>query len=169
MPQSVCHGAQHAQRQAVGADADLKAPRAEPRLIERPTVAHFAEHLRFMHAAVFKDQLAGLGPGNRRNAAYDAITGRSGVDQKTSYSFAPFRSWQAREQLDEVRDIGEGREHLRAVDFEIVAARRRRGLHHRRISAGSGLAQTERRSFFAADAGPEIFVDLLAFAVEKNI
>ena len=53
----------------MGADTDLKSARAEPRLIERPAVADFAEHLRLGHPAIFENQFARLGAGDGRDAA----------------------------------------------------------------------------------------------------
>ena len=98
-----------------------------------------------------------------------AIARRSGVDEKTSYAFAPGGSRQAREELHEIGDVGKSRKHLGAIDDEIIAIRCRRRLHHRWIGARSRLAQAEGRGFLAANARPEIFIDLLAFATIKDI
>src|SRR6185503_6712035 len=85
--QQIAHRSQHALGFAMGANADLKPPRPEPGLIERPPLTDFTKHLRFVHAAVFKYQFARFRAGDRRNAARDAITRRAGVDQKTSDPF----------------------------------------------------------------------------------
>ena len=82
MPQDIGNRAQHPLRHAVGADADLKTARAEPGLVQCPAVADFAENLRLVHAAVFKDQFAWFGTGDGRDAADDAITRRAGIDKK---------------------------------------------------------------------------------------
>ena len=163
------HDAKHTLALAMGADTDLKAPSAEPCLIERPAVADFADHLRFMHPAIFEHQFARLGAADRRNAARDPVARRSGVDEKTGYTFAPRGSRQSRKELHEVGDIGEGRKHLRAINDKIIAIGCRRRLHHRWIRPRSRLAEAEGRGFLAANTWPKIFIDLFAFAVIKDV
>ena len=54
MAQQFAHDTQHALRFTVGADTDLKPPRAKPCLVQRPAVADLTQHLRLMHAAIFE-------------------------------------------------------------------------------------------------------------------
>src|SRR5260370_38113258 len=83
------HDAKHTLALAMGADTDLKAPGAEPCLIERPAVADFADHLRFMHPAIFEHQFARLGAPDRRNAAALPVSRPSGFCENTGSTFAP--------------------------------------------------------------------------------
>src|SRR4029453_2288534 len=97
MAQRLHHIPQDPLRHAMGTNADLKSSRAQPRLVELPTVAHLAEHLRFWHAAVLENKLAGYGPGDGRDAAHNSRSRCSGIDQKASHALAPFPPRQARE------------------------------------------------------------------------
>src|SRR4051812_34065066 len=99
--------AQNPLRRAMGAHANLKAARAEPSLVQCPAVTNFAQNLGFVHATVFEQQLAGLGPRDSSDAAHDAISRRAGFNQKASHALAPLSARQARKQLDEIGDIGE--------------------------------------------------------------
>src|SRR5262245_14319575 len=80
MAQRLRHITQDPLRQSVGTNADLKSSRAYPGLIELPTVAYFAEHLRFWYAADLENQLAGFGACNRGDAAHNSISRCSGID-----------------------------------------------------------------------------------------
>ena len=156
-------------RHAMGANADLKSSRAQPRLVELPTIAHLTEHLRFWHAAVLENQLARFGPRDGRDAARNSISRCSRIDQKASHSLATLRPRQAREELHKVRDIGKGWKHLRAIDNEVITVRRRGGLEHGGVGAGCRFAQAECRSLFSTNAGQQEAVDLLASATIKDI
>src|SRR5947208_7115395 len=91
----------------MGANPDLKSSRAQPRLVELPTVAHFAQHLRFWHPTVLENQLARFGPRDRRDAARNSISRRSRIDQKASHPLATLRARQAREQFHKVCNSSE--------------------------------------------------------------
>src|SRR2546427_1113570 len=120
----------------MGANPDLKSSRAQPRLVELPTVAHFAQHLRFWHPTVLENQLARFGPRDRRDAARNSISRRSRIDQKASYPLATLRARQAREKLHKVCNISEGWKHLRPIDNEVITVRCRGSLKHGGIGAG---------------------------------
>src|SRR5438132_888830 len=151
------------------AHANLKSSRAQPHLVELPTVAHLTEHLHFWHAAVLENQLARFGPHNNRDAAHNSISRRSRIDQKASHSLATFRARQAREELHEVRDIGKGWKHLRPIDDEVVAIRRRGRLKHGRVGAGCRFTQAECRSLFSTNTREQETFYLLASTTIEDI
>ena len=169
MSQGLSHITQDPLRHAMGANADLKSSRAQPRLVEFPTVAHIAEHLRFWHPAVLENQLARFGPRDRRDAAHNSISRRSRVDQKASHPLATLRPRQAREKLHKVRNISEGWKHLRPIDNEVITVGRRGSLEHGGVGAGCRLTQAECRSLFSPNARQQKTFNLLASATIKDI
>src|SRR5260370_16513736 len=80
------HDAKHTLALAMGTDTDLKAPSAEPCLVERPAVADFADHLRLMHPAIFEHQFALLGPPHRLNASPHPVPPPSRVHDINVYT-----------------------------------------------------------------------------------
>src|SRR5262249_49922711 len=87
--------AQDSQRGTVGANAHLKAPRAEPGLVQFPAFPYFAQDLAFRNAASVEHQFARLTPRDRLDAAHDAITGMPCIDEEAADPFAASGSWQA--------------------------------------------------------------------------
>src|SRR5262245_12537621 len=169
MTQRFCDVPQDPLRHAMRAHPDLKSSRAQPRLVEFPTMAHFTQHLRLRNAAVLENQLARFGPRDRRDAARNSIARCSGIDQKASHPLATLRAWQPRKELHKVRHIGEGWKHLGPVDNEVITVRNRGRLEHGGIGTGGRFAQAEGRSLFSTNARQQKPLDLLAGATIKDI
>src|SRR5262245_12065399 len=169
MTQRLRHIPEDPLRHAMRAHPDLKPSRAQPCLVEFPAVAHFTQHLRLRNPAVLENEVARFGPCDRRDAARNAISRRSGIDQKASHSLATLRAWEPGKELHKVRHIGEGWKHLRPVDDEVITVRHRSGLEHGRIGAGGRFTQAECGSLLSTNTRQQKSLDLLAAAVIKDI
>src|SRR5690606_40528599 len=69
---------------------------------------------------------------------------------------------------DEVSDVGGRDELLHSVDHPVVAVAHRAGRDRPGIRPGARLGQREGVLALAADAGLEVFLDLLVAALEED-